>query len=562
MMRLLHPCPGAVVTLPFGAQLSADPGYYLWLGYAGHEGVDFRAAIGTPVRAAHAGVARRHWSSGYGLYVAIESASARTVYAHLSEAQIVDRQQVVAGQIIGLSGDSGTAYGAHLHFGYCPLPRRWDNGYKGYVDPLPYLSDSVNGENDMAARRGVLIPYYQLPPESGPSVDVVQSSACPMALCMHVDEVATRLLPGKRIFARLWLELDKERRGDPFEHSLMARGTAGAHDYAALLTHRYQHLKDMGILDVLGPNEPHPRSDSEWASYVAFTETWIGLMAQLGMRPWIWNWSNGTPEIETVPRWVNSVIMARQAGGGLSMHCYNAPHLLNDPHGEWPQYSDLWLSRRYELVIDALYRAGMSPSSNWLLIGECGIDGLTIHWNGDPAFRDKRRRLGWRDWADWGITWEVYRSELQAWSERIAERFPEVIAAAVFESHPRAAWATYNLDAPQLEWIVSTWSGSGQPPEPPPPADDLSAVLDSIVAEGQRIVVPYNPATAFARAARVRGYVPASDEFRTVRDGVTYVAQGWRDPKEAGLTPAFPRQYWTVCRDGDWGNVMWWERMN
>lgn len=86
-MRLLHPCPGAVVTLPFGAQLSADPGYYLWLGYAGHEGVDFRAAIGTPVRAAHAGVARRHWSSGYGLYVAIESASARTVYAHLSEAQ-------------------------------------------------------------------------------------------------------------------------------------------------------------------------------------------------------------------------------------------------------------------------------------------------------------------------------------------------------------------------------------------------------------------------------------------------------------------------------------------
>jgi len=37
-MRLLHPLPGARVTQRFGAQLSADPGYYLWLGYAGHKG--------------------------------------------------------------------------------------------------------------------------------------------------------------------------------------------------------------------------------------------------------------------------------------------------------------------------------------------------------------------------------------------------------------------------------------------------------------------------------------------------------------------------------------------
>jgi murein DD-endopeptidase MepM/ murein hydrolase activator NlpD len=83
-----------------------------------HSGVDFIAALGTPVAAAAAG--RVTWvgpRDGWGLLVAVaHDQGVRTLYAHLSRTDVRLGQRVAAGQQLGLVGASGEATGPHLHF--------------------------------------------------------------------------------------------------------------------------------------------------------------------------------------------------------------------------------------------------------------------------------------------------------------------------------------------------------------------------------------------------------------------------------------------------------------
>lgn len=48
-------------------------------------------------------------------------------------------QAVNSGNVIGLSGQSGAAYGVHLHFGLKLNNPDPNNGYLGFIDPSPYL---------------------------------------------------------------------------------------------------------------------------------------------------------------------------------------------------------------------------------------------------------------------------------------------------------------------------------------------------------------------------------------------------------------------------------------
>ena len=73
----------------------------------------------------------------------------KTFYCHLSEFKVKTGDMVEADQLIGLSGNSGkyVVGSGHLHFGVYLLNSVGDllypdNGYKGAVDPLPYLIDS------------------------------------------------------------------------------------------------------------------------------------------------------------------------------------------------------------------------------------------------------------------------------------------------------------------------------------------------------------------------------------------------------------------------------------
>jgi murein DD-endopeptidase MepM/ murein hydrolase activator NlpD len=98
-----------------------------------HEGMDFRAATGTPVRAGNGGVvvlARPLYYEG-NCVVIDHGLGLFTISMHLSRIDVHEGEHVAAGQLIGLSGATGRVTGPHLHWAV-----RWQNAY---LDPAKML---------------------------------------------------------------------------------------------------------------------------------------------------------------------------------------------------------------------------------------------------------------------------------------------------------------------------------------------------------------------------------------------------------------------------------------
>ena len=129
----------------------------------GHNGVDFRAPIGTPVLAAENGTVSAAGDTdlgcrgaSYGKWILIAHPNGlSTLYTHLSNISVAAGQDVLRGSTIGHSGKTGYATGPHLHFTVfatqavqiesirskvcgrlMTLPIAPVNGY---LDPLDYL---------------------------------------------------------------------------------------------------------------------------------------------------------------------------------------------------------------------------------------------------------------------------------------------------------------------------------------------------------------------------------------------------------------------------------------
>ncbi len=106
--------------------------------WSGHLGIDIAGVEGTSIVAADAGVvtmAQGGWNYGYGNVVMIDHGNGYiTLYGHLSQLNVVPCQAVYAGQLIGLAGNTGNSFGAHLHFEV-----RLNGGFVNpwYVLPLP-----------------------------------------------------------------------------------------------------------------------------------------------------------------------------------------------------------------------------------------------------------------------------------------------------------------------------------------------------------------------------------------------------------------------------------------
>ena len=83
-----------------------------------HKGLDIAVAYGADVKAAAPGrVSFSGVQNGYGNTVVIDHGGGRqTRYTHLSEQTVRVGDVVTEGQLVGKSGNSGRATGAHLHF--------------------------------------------------------------------------------------------------------------------------------------------------------------------------------------------------------------------------------------------------------------------------------------------------------------------------------------------------------------------------------------------------------------------------------------------------------------
>ena len=146
MKSYMDPFPkGTRISQEFGT----NPGGYNPAG--GHTGRDYAVPVGTPVRAAGDGIielsswvtdnylANSWWLTRYGgdmLVLNCGDNEPTFIYAHLSESTAAVGARVRKGQIIGWSGNTGTATsGPHCHVE--ELPPRWafDNGTYGRVEP-------------------------------------------------------------------------------------------------------------------------------------------------------------------------------------------------------------------------------------------------------------------------------------------------------------------------------------------------------------------------------------------------------------------------------------------
>jgi murein DD-endopeptidase MepM/ murein hydrolase activator NlpD len=129
---LIRPLAEAVITSPFGYRTNPITGSSEL-----HDGTDFGAACGTPIRAAAAGIITQQYDGGgYGNRVFVDHGSADgsqfvTSYNHLSAFALSVGATVAQGDVIGYVGTTGLSTGCHLHF------MVWANG--ALVDPMTQL---------------------------------------------------------------------------------------------------------------------------------------------------------------------------------------------------------------------------------------------------------------------------------------------------------------------------------------------------------------------------------------------------------------------------------------
>lgn len=83
-----------------------------------HYGIDLSMPTGEPIYSAFDGTVRiSKYNKSYGNLVVIRHHNGmETYYAHLSRRHVTPGQEVKAGEVIGLCGNTGRSYGSHLHF--------------------------------------------------------------------------------------------------------------------------------------------------------------------------------------------------------------------------------------------------------------------------------------------------------------------------------------------------------------------------------------------------------------------------------------------------------------
>jgi len=135
----------------YAEELSSDEwvlpttGFHIstWFGEAGpywssgyHTGIDFATAYGTPVVAvSNLTVTQTGWDGPYGNQIRLTLENGDEVwYNHLSSIEVTVGQTVLKGEEIGRVGETGNAYGNHLHFEY-----RLAADLHTAVDPKPYF---------------------------------------------------------------------------------------------------------------------------------------------------------------------------------------------------------------------------------------------------------------------------------------------------------------------------------------------------------------------------------------------------------------------------------------
>lgn len=157
MNKLKQPFVGYYpISQKFGENLN---NFYAQEGFKGHEGLDLGLPMGTQVLSAMNGkviTKSTDAKRGEGVYILSsdlyqwngQDCYFIAVYWHMMDGKIEVKvgDTVKAGDLLGLSNNTGNTTGPHLHFGILPVATDGStrhlaagNGYGDCIDPLPYL---------------------------------------------------------------------------------------------------------------------------------------------------------------------------------------------------------------------------------------------------------------------------------------------------------------------------------------------------------------------------------------------------------------------------------------
>jgi murein DD-endopeptidase MepM/ murein hydrolase activator NlpD len=155
--------------LPFkaGTQSSYSGDYGTDRGSHTHAGIDISVPENTPLISPIGGIiSSAQTDAGYGNFIDIRTPDGKYVrYAHLNTMNVREGQQVLAGQVLGVTGNTGRSTGAHLHM---EVRNDLYGGVEKTEDPIAWSVKNINNANrGLRVRAGANTPEG-VPPNAVP----------------------------------------------------------------------------------------------------------------------------------------------------------------------------------------------------------------------------------------------------------------------------------------------------------------------------------------------------------------------------------------------------------
>ena len=333
----------------------------------GHEGWDFPCPVGTPTFATHDGWLDPRWRGEYGDSVQVHNGEGSfTLHAHLSKTIGVYGKTVVAGQIIGETGNTGSSTGPHLHWGI-KLNGKSNPGYKNWLDPKDYLIKEDLIMPSKLSWQAQNCTFLRDPNDF--VVRHVKDSGVWAAMLIDPDVLGnSNPFPGVQCMGRLWF------KGDP-DHALIRKGAQGAREYVALCAPRWATCPWIAIWH--GPNEPYtgnPEDPNDFDPMRWLAEFYVELVRlahQRDMKMGVGVFGTAQPAgpkanpLPTINKKWQIFGPACAEADALVVHEYGMDTLNSTPENEWH-------IGHYKRGVATLRDAGFRVPPIW--ITEHGID--------------------------------------------------------------------------------------------------------------------------------------------------------------------------------------------
>ena len=120
-----------------------------------HLGTDYRARVGTPIKASNTGrviVARDLFYSGNTVTLD-HGMGIFTIYGHLSKVKVQEGEIIPKGTIVGLAGATGRVTGPHLHWGV-KVNDLAVEGISLIKESIPFVQESTDEEDELEDMAG------------------------------------------------------------------------------------------------------------------------------------------------------------------------------------------------------------------------------------------------------------------------------------------------------------------------------------------------------------------------------------------------------------------------